>query len=419
MDFFNLILSFIFKNRYLIEIIFACILFVSKEKIRKYGFITIPLILISLFVFGTLFYTSEYKILKVLRYMVLVVGLFAAIFSGFKISVYKSLFYITGSMALQHLSSVIYSYVPSPYYATSYLKMFLLFLAQEAILVVIYVILYFLFIRNIKKYDIKKNLLILFMNLLIVVVDVFFSVYKESPTNIFTSTYDFLLTFISFFYMFFILQHEEDKKEKEVQKTLIEKEKKEFELLKSSMDAINIKCHDMRHVLNKDLNITNEEYKKEIKDNIRIYDSYIKTGNTELDIILMDKKIQCENKNIIFTIMADASKLDFMKNTDIYSLFGNAIENAIDYLSKKEEDKRILNLNLKNINGFLLIRIENYFDDDLKLKNGLPITTKEDNSIHGFGMKSIERIVNSYSGGMKILTENNRFILSLTFPLNN
>ncbi len=418
MEFLKVVISILLRNRYLFEVIIAGFLFIKKEHFRKYSFITLPLLFAALFVFGYFVHNSENNYISLLRYLVLDSGLFLMIFLGFDVSIYKALFFTTGSMALQHLSFVLYHFIPAPYMEESYLKAMLLLLAQEAILASMYVLLYFLFIRKIRKYDIKKNKVILSMNVLIVLVDVFFSIFKESSADIYSYIYDFLLTFISFFCMSFILQHEEEKKTREIQQTLLEKEKKEFELLKSSMDSINIKCHDMRHVLNKNMNLENEEYQKEIKENVEIYDSYIKTGNTQLDITLMDKKLQCRNKNITFTIMADASSLSFMKSSDIYSLFGNALENAIDYLSTKDEDKRILNLSMKNVQGFLTIRIENYFDDELVLKDGLPSTSKKDTSIHGFGMKSIRNIVEKYSGGMKIISENQRFILSLVFPLN-
>ncbi len=405
--------SFFFKNRYLIEITIAAILFVKKEKFRKFSYLSLPILLISLFVFGSFVYDSENNIISLIRYIVLDIGLFAMIFAGFDVSVYKALFFTTGSIALQHISHIFYHFIPAPYKESSYTNAILLLLAQEAILAAVYILLYFLFIRKIRKYDIKKSKIILSMNILIVIVDVVFSIFNNSDVDIFSYIYDFLLTFVCFFYMFFTLQHEEEKKEKEVQQTLLEKEKKEFELLKSSMDSINIKCHDMRHILNKNIN---PEYQNDIKQNIEIYDSYIKTGNTQLDITLMDKKLQCKNKKITFTIMADASALSFMTATDIYSLFGNALENAIDYLSTKDEDKRILNLSIKNIQNFLTIRIENYYDDILVLKDGLPQTNKNDTNIHGFGMKSIRNIVEKYSGGMKIISENNRFVLSIVFP---
>ena len=77
------------------------------------------------------------------------------------------------------------------------------------------------------------------------------------------------------------------------------------------------------------------------------YDSSFNTGNKSLDVVLTEKKLLCDNKGIKFFCMADGKLLNGIKVSDIYSLFGNAIDNAIECLADvADEDyiKRIIAL---------------------------------------------------------------------------
>lgn len=46
--------------------------------------------------------------------------------------------------------------------------------------------------------------------------------------------------------------------------------------------------------------------------------------------------------------MVDGSMLNFMKTTDVYALFGNLMDNAIESVIKEEDDeKRIISISVK------------------------------------------------------------------------
>lgn len=58
-------------------------------------------------------------------------------------------------------------------------------------------------------------------------------------------------------------------------------------------------------------------------------------------------------------------------------------------------DKRYISLIVKNINSFISISVDNYYDGNIVLgENVLPLTTKKDKDYHCFGMKSIQLVVN-------------------------
>ena len=197
-------------------------------------------------------------------------------------------------------------------------------------------------------------------------------------------------------------------------------EEKQYEMTKESIDLINIKCHDLRHqirALSQGKTAVSKEELESIEHAISIYDTKMKTGNPSLDIILQEKSLICKKNCITFDFIIDGKQLFFIKESDIYSLFGNIIDNAIESCMKiKNTDKRTITLKVKAVADGVFCYEENPIEEQVRFKNGLPISTKGDDRYHGFGMKSIANIVNSYHGTLKIKAEKDRYCLSIYFP---
>jgi sensor histidine kinase regulating citrate/malate metabolism len=117
-------------------------------------------------------------------------------------------------------------------------------------------------------------------------------------------------------------------------------------------------------------------------------------------------------------VVADCKKLDFMSEEDIYSLFSNLISNAIEGAQTLvEKEKRVISLVVREQTGVLSIRLENYFGNDLVLKDGIPVTTKQDTASHGFGTKSIMLLCEKYGGVLHYDIDGDIFRASAIFPI--
>lgn len=182
-------------------------------------------------------------------------------------------------------------------------------------------------------------------------------------------------------------------------------------------ELINAKCHDLRHQIR---HINSDAIDvEELAKIVRIYDNTIKTGNTELDIILTEKSLQCEASHVDLLCSIEGTRLSFLTAPDLYALFGNIIENAIEYLDTvPNHNLRFLHITSRTQAGMFIITAENYFSGELEFdESGLPVTTKADQNYHGFGTKSIRLIAEKYGGTANIKTKNNTFIVLLMFPL--
>lgn len=197
-------------------------------------------------------------------------------------------------------------------------------------------------------------------------------------------------------------------------------EQKQYLINKENIDTINIKCHDLRHQireLKRSGAPVSEEALTNIENAIRIYDTKVKSGNESLDIILQEKSLICNNNNIVFNCITDGQLLNFMNDVDIYSLFGNIIDNAIESCMKiKDANERIIMLKIHQVAGGVIAYEENPYSGQVRFEDGLPATSKDDVRVHGYGMKSIRLITQQYHGTMQISTKNKAFRLTLYFP---
>lgn len=193
----------------------------------------------------------------------------------------------------------------------------------------------------------------------------------------------------------------------------------QFESVKANMDVINMKCHNLKHIIGKIENKLTDEEVESLQEAIQFYDSNIKTGNKVLDVVLCEKAMLCQRNGIRFFCMADGEKLQFLTPVQTYTLFGNIIDNAVEAVQQVDEpDNKMISLLCRENNGFLEIEESNYFDGPLMLEDNLPATTKENPHQHGFGIKSIKYITELYGGKFSVRVEDNMFFLRILFPIS-
>ncbi len=214
--------------------------------------------------------------------------------------------------------------------------------------------------------------------------------------------YNILCCIFTFYMQFSLIDMKKIEKDLSVVEHLLLQEREQYERTKENIELINLKCHDMKYQIRRGLENADGEYIREITELISIYDSSVKTGNEDLDVILTEKSLKCRHEQITFTCMADGEKLGFMDKTDIYGLFGNLVDNAVEAVLKlTDENKKIIELSVHGENNMLAINVHNYYDGDIVFGNdGLLRTTKRDAAFHGFGMKSIRMIVDKYNGDL-------------------
>ena len=136
---------------------------------------------------------------------------------------------------------------------------------------------------------------------------------------------------------------------------LLAEHDRQLRLSRENVEAINIKCHDLRHQIRSLAQggaVVSGEALADLAHDISIYDSSVKTGNEALDTILTEKRLLCESRKITLTCVADGGALAFMAAADIYALFGNALDNAIEAVTTLDDQaKRSITLVVRQVMG--------------------------------------------------------------------
>ena len=232
---------------------------------------------------------------------------------------------------------------------------------------------------------------------------------------------DFLLSLTISFLVILLdyssVHENKTKRENERLLELLESEKNDYEKSKESYDLLNIKLHDIKHLLNTLNDSTSQSTINDIKDSLTSFEHFIKTGNEAIDVIVNKKEKECHQKGIRFTCFLDARGLDYISPYEIYTLFDNGLNNAIEASMKCEESKRVISIHGKRKEEFIQIIITNYFHEEISVNSkGLPIT-KKDKKFHGFGIRSMKMLSEKYDGDIHCEIKGELFNLYVSLPL--
>lgn len=208
--------------------------------------------------------------------------------------------------------------------------------------------------------------------------------------------------------------------ERRILDQLLQEKEHQYEFSKENIETINRKCHDLKHQL-KALEVANVSERKEMireaRKAVDFYDAVVKTGNEVLDTILTEKSMYCVNHNIRLSCTVNTKKLEKIRVIDLYTMLGNAIDNAIECVDALElDEKKVISLSVLERGQMICITVENYYEGNIQIQQGLPVTHKEDKANHGYGVRSIQSIVKKYSGYMQIDTQDHIFSLQLILP---
>ena len=210
--------------------------------------------------------------------------------------------------------------------------------------------------------------------------------------------------------------------ELEAMENLLNRQYEQYRQFDANNKAMHQIYHDLKHqidfIRNEKSASKRESYLAEMEKVVTLRDAEMNTGNAILDTVLTSKSLRCAEEGIVMTCFADAHDMGFIDMMDICSIFGNAIDNAIECVEKiADKNMRLIKLTVRTQNRFLLIRVENCTDKAIDLNGGQPVTTKENKESHGYGIKSIRKAAEKYGGCMTLEQQDGWFIMTVLIPL--
>lgn len=195
---------------------------------------------------------------------------------------------------------------------------------------------------------------------------------------------------------------------------------RQYQLSRANIDAINVKCHDIRHQIHQAATggkAVDPEFLASVEREVAVYDSQAKTGNEALDTILTEKGLLCEREGISLSVIADGSALVALSPSEVYSLFGNALDNAIEAVrALPDPGQRSISLTVRQIGSLATIHVENYLAGEARFSDGMPQTSKADVHRHGFGTRSMREIVERHGGTLTFGQRGRTFTVDAMIP---
>ena len=197
-----------------------------------------------------------------------------------------------------------------------------------------------------------------------------------------------------------------------------------YEMSHEGIVSLQTKCHDLKHQIRAIRSEAGkakfDEYLNELEDSINEYSTVVECGNPTVDIVLTEKNILCYSNRVKFSYMIDGSLFGFLTEREIYSLFGNALDNALEAVMKIDDsERRMITLKSSTRGGLAVLQVENTYAGDMSLADDmLPHTTKT-GSGHGFGLRSIQRIAEKHGGTMTLRTDGGVFRLTVVMQPQN
>nr|WP_312577106.1 GHKL domain-containing protein [Sedimentibacter sp.] len=197
---------------------------------------------------------------------------------------------------------------------------------------------------------------------------------------------------------------------------------KQLDLMQQSLDSVKIVRHDIKNhmIALKNLNFDEkntkfDEYVDSIISSVNSKTVYSNSENLIIDSILNYKLQTVANMNIELNVeVAIPKKLD-ISDYDMTIILGNLIDNAITAL-KKCSGKKLLSVKISYSKGSVMITLNNTYNGEIKEKNGILLTLKNDEKNHGMGLKSVEEAVYRNNGYIRIHYDDKNFRTAVILP---
>ena len=198
-----------------------------------------------------------------------------------------------------------------------------------------------------------------------------------------------------------------------VTEQLLLREKRYYQQSKANVETINRMTHDLKHRLNSIADKLNEEELQSLRQAMELYDSNIKTGYEVLDTILYEKQLYCIQNGVRLTCMADGSLVKHLSPSHLYSLFDNAIDNAVEAVRKlPDPESRLVCINIDRVSNGTEIVVYNYYDAAGDVED----TSKSDRNRHGYGIASMRSVAEQYGGTFSIRKQDGIFTVTVFLP---
>lgn len=151
---------------------------------------------------------------------------------------------------------------------------------------------------------------------------------------------------------------------------------------------------------------------KRIIKNCNFSEIVSNSGNSTIDSLINFKYADAKQYGINFRIKVFIPEELPIEQCDMGVVLGNSLDNAIEATKECVKNEKIIEITMGVKKEALVIVIKNPYEHILREdRNGNYLSTKKERYQHGYGLKSIKKIVEEYQGSVMITADKNYFSL--------
>lgn len=139
--------------------------------------------------------------------------------------------------------------------------------------------------------------------------------------------------------------------------------------------------------------------------------------NHIVNVVLASKTAVMEQHQIRTEAEVSVPQEIPLQDMDLCAIFANSLDNAMEACERQPEDQRYISIKARIDKGLFVLKVINPVSGKSVLENGLPVTTKQDKHVHGFGLAGIREIAVRYGGAVEIAEEKGMFTFFVYFPI--
>ena len=289
----------------------------------------------------------------------------------------------------------------------------------------------YLFIRK-HDIDIPLHFLTLFLfpaSMLFMIDQIGLLVVKTGVVNVFSLLPSFILTILTVIFFFFfdsLLQSIQNKQQLELLRNQLEQEQRYHTFLLNKHQKFQQLRHDMKYSFSNIAGLIKNGHSEEAMQYAEQQSgqlartSVIETGHPLLDTILTIREDQAKTLGAEFEsyVTADLSRVDISID-DLASLCSNALSNAVEAVEQiVDSSQRKIWCSITQDRQYLHIAVRNTTAHDVTITDNTVETTKNDKTLHGFGLKIIRQITEKYNGTYTLQCKNCMFTVQIMLPIS-
>ena len=200
---------------------------------------------------------------------------------------------------------------------------------------------------------------------------------------------------------------------------VLHRQYEQYKRSKEGIRLINSRYHELKIQI-ADIRAERDRAKQDaalarMESGIRQYEAENKTGNPVLDTLLTAKSMDCQQRGINMTSVADGSQLGFLSTRELCTLVGAPLDNAIEsVLAEPDPEKRLLRVAIYNQSGCVMLRFENYCAQPVEMgADGLPVH----NAHGGYDLQGVQAAAQHHDGTMTLHWADGWFTLRILLPV--